>query len=294
MVSFQDKFQSRPSPVNASTSSPSPIPVTTTNTNTTPSTVMNSSSSPSTNSSSTPTTTVIHTNKQITIQDIDTTKYEEILAKEPDLTRQPEKSALKKARGVKRRVIPVLREHQRPSPRPSPKIQPVVLLTSSPVTTTHHDAHNSDSELHENDHPSSEDDEDEPNNGNETTKRFANVKRNDSLARFLKDRPQPNELFDKHILVQPPDERKNERENIEHKLERKLSLRPSPEELEARNILRGKTQAELIAEKEEKKRYLIRKLSFRPSIQGKGNDHRELIFILIDFRTSGSENHSFL
>ncbi|CAF4971255.1 unnamed protein product, partial [Rotaria socialis] len=79
------------------------------------------SSSPSTNSSSTPTTTTIQTNKQITIQDIDTNKYEEILAKEPDLTRQPEKSALKKSHGVKRRVIPVFRENQRPSPRPSPK-----------------------------------------------------------------------------------------------------------------------------------------------------------------------------
>ncbi len=74
------------------------------------------------------------------------------------------------------------------------------------------------------------------------------------------------------------DERKNERETIETKLERKLSLRPSPEELEARNILRAKTQAELIAEKEEKKRYLIRKLSFRPSIQGK----RTTIFFIFE------------
>ncbi|CAF1576017.1 unnamed protein product, partial [Didymodactylos carnosus] len=65
------------------------------------------------------------------------------------------------------------------------------------------------------------------------------------------------------------DERKNERERIETKLERKLSLRPSPEELEQRNILRLKTQAELIAEKEEKKRFLIRKLSFRPKLREK-------------------------
>ncbi len=135
------------------------------------------------------------------------------------------------------------------------------------------DEHNSDYEHRENEISSSDNDddndEDDDDNSDETKKPFATVKRNDSLARFLKDRPLPNELYDKHILVKPPDERKNERETIETKLERKLSLRPTLEELEARNILRAKTQAELIAEKEEKKRYLIRKLSFRPSIQGK-------------------------
>ncbi|CAF0802283.1 unnamed protein product [Rotaria sp. Silwood1] len=263
ILALQEKFQIRSSPVNTTNSSPSPIPVTLTTSNMISTTVTNSSS-PSTNSSSTPTTTVIQTNKQITVQDIDTTKYEEIPAKEPDFTRQPEKSALKKSHGVKRRVIPVFRENQRPSPRPSPKIKPTVLITGPPSTTTAttvNDEHNSDNEHNEN--SSSDDDGDTT----DTKKRFANVKRNDSLARFLKDRPLPNELFDKHILVKSLDERKNERETIETKLERKLSLRPSQEELEARNILRAKTQAELTAEKEEKKRYLIRKLSFRPSIQ---------------------------
>ena len=219
------------------------------------------SSSPSTNSSSTST---MQTTKQSIVQEIDTTKYEEIPAKEPDLSRQPEKSALKKGNGVKRRVIPVLRENQRPSPRPSPKFDPAMLVASSstsasiPTPTTVNNEQNSNSD----DNSSSDEENDEPR------KRFANVKRNNSLARFLKDRPLPGELFDKHILVKSLEERKYERENIEIKLERKLSLRPRPEELEARNILRGKTQAELLAEKEEKKRYLIRKLSFRPSIQG--------------------------
>ncbi|CAF2511700.1 unnamed protein product [Rotaria sp. Silwood2] len=268
ITALQEKFQIRSSPVTTANSSPSPIPITSTTSNTTSTTVTNSSS-PSTNSSSTPPTTVIQTNKQITIQDIDTTKYEEIPAKEPDFTRQPEKSALKKSSGVKRRVIPVFRENQRPSPRPSPKIKQTVLITGPPppppiaaaTATTVNDEHNSDYEHNEN----SSSDDDGDTNG--TRKRFANVQRNDSLARFLKDRPLPNELYDKHILVKSLDERKNERETIETKLERKLSLRPSLEELEARNILRAKTQAELTAEKEEKKRYLIRKLSFRPSIQ---------------------------
>jgi hypothetical protein len=254
-TTLKDKFQSRNSPVNNNINSSSP-PTSILNSNNEKTNINISSSSPSTNSSSTPT---IQTTKQSIIQDIDTTKYEEIPAKEPDLSRQPEKSALKKPNGVKRRVIPVLRENQRPSPRPSPKLTPNILVTPSP--TTKDDEQNEDF-----DENSSSDEE-----NNEPTKRFANVKRNDSLARFLKDRPLPDELYDKHILVKPLDERKNERENIENKLERKLSIRPRPEELEARNILRAKTQAELIAEKEEKKRYLIRKLSFRPSIQGKKN-----------------------
>jgi phosphatase and actin regulator 3 len=166
---------------------------------------------------------------------------------------------------VKRRVIPVLRENQRPSPRPSPKLKSVAL--STPAKT------NNDEQDENSDEDTSSDDE-----NHEPRKRFANVKRTDSLARFLKDRPLPDELFDKHILVKPLDERKNERETIETKLERKLSLRPRPEELEARNILRAKTQAELIAEKEETKRYLIRKLSFRPSIQGKTFKREKSIF----------------
>ncbi|UJR23101.1 hypothetical protein I4U23_026124 [Adineta vaga] len=250
---LKEKFQSRNSPVNNTTNSSSPKSVPR-NSNEKPIPNATSSSSPSTNSSSTST---LQTTKQSIIQDIDTTRYEEILAKEPDLSRQPEKSALKKPNGVKRRVIPVLREHQRPSPRPSPKLKSVVQNTPTSTIVNNEQNMNSDED-------SSSDDDEE---NNEPSKRFANVKRNDSLARFLKDRPLPGELFDKHILVKPLDERKNERETIETKLERKLSLRPRPEELEARNILRAKTQAELIAEKEEKKRYLIRKLSFRPSIQ---------------------------
>ena len=269
ILALQEKMQMRASTASSSPSSASPA-TTTANYANPFSTTATSTSSPPT--ISTPTTTTIQTNKQITIQDIDTNKYEEIPAKEPDLNRQPEKSALKKANGLKRRVIPVFRENQRPSPRPSPKMKPVVQITppTAGATSRFGDDRPSDSEQNGYDHSSSEDDENDGQNGNpDHRKRFANVQRNDSLARFLKDRPLPNELFEKHILVKPVDERKNERETIETKLERKLSLRPSLEELEARNILRAKTPDEIIAEKEEKKRYLIRKLSFRPSIQGR-------------------------
>ena len=262
ILALQEKLQVRASTTSTGPSSSSP------NSNTT-----NPFSTPSPSTISTTTPATIQTNKQITIQDIDTNKYEEILAKEPDLNRIPEKSALKKANGLKRRVIPVFRENQRPSPRPSPKMKPALLVTPPTATTNaFSDDRPSDSEQNGFEHSSSEDDDaDEQNTNPEHRKRFATVQRNDSLARFLKDRPLPTELFDKHILVKPVDERKNERETIETKLERKLSLRPSLEELEARNIIRAKTPDEINAEKEEKKRYLIRKLSFRPSIQGKGS-----------------------
>ncbi|CAF5147358.1 unnamed protein product, partial [Rotaria magnacalcarata] len=115
---LKDRFQAQNSPVNTrNSSSPTTIPTSINEKQISTTTTSNVSSSPSTNSSS---TAIIQTAKQITVQDIDTTKYEEIPPKEPDLSRQPEKSALKKPNGLKRRVIPVFRENQRPSPRPSP------------------------------------------------------------------------------------------------------------------------------------------------------------------------------
>lgn len=44
-------------------------------------------------------------------------------------------------------------------------------------------------------------------------------------------------------------------------------MRPTPEELEQRNILKLQTAEELKKEKEQKKKVLIRKLSFRPTIE---------------------------
>ena len=114
----------------------------------------------------------------------------------------------------------------------------------------------------------SEEEDNDDENSPTTAKRFANVKRNDSLAHVLKDRSLRSDFNDKN--TSSVDERKNECEMIEtKKSERKLSLRSKAEDLKARNILHPKTAAELSEENEEKKRYLIRKLSFRPSVQGK-------------------------
>ncbi|KAK3091201.1 hypothetical protein FSP39_017913 [Pinctada imbricata] len=94
------------------------------------------------------------------------------------------------------------------------------------------------------------------------------VARQDSLARFLNNRPSHRELVDKNIIPETTAEKKAEmRDAIGSKLIRRLSLRPTQEELEQRNILHTQSTDDANREKEEKKRYLIRKLSFRPSIE---------------------------
>ena len=165
-------------------------------------------------------------------------KIEEIPIKEPDLTKQPKKSALKKE-------------------------------TSTP--SKHGELQNK-SEVYE---ESSSDEESKENDKFVTFRQpdkectlAAKVQRNDSLARFLKERPVMQELIEKNIIpVQTDDQRKVFREEIEIKLERKLSLRPTPDDLKQRNILHTKTVEEINKEKEETKKMLVRKLSYRPTIQ---------------------------
>ena len=55
-------------------------------------------------------------------------------------------------------------------------------------------------------------------------------------------------------------ERQDTRESVENTLSRKLSLRPTVEELEQRNILKIQTPEELVLEKEQKKKTLNRKV----------------------------------
>lgn len=96
----------------------------------------------------------------------------------------------------------------------------------------------------------------------------AKVARQDSLARFLSNRPTRTELVEKNIIQEKSILQKTEDRNaIGSKLIRRLSLRPTQEELEQRNILHTQSIDQAEKDKEEKKRYLIRKLSFRPSIE---------------------------
>lgn len=94
------------------------------------------------------------------------------------------------------------------------------------------------------------------------------VARQDSLARFLSNRPTRRELVDKNIIPdKSEDQIHHDRQAIGSKLIRRLSLRPSLEELEQKNIIHRGNESEAAKEKEERKKFLIRKLSFRPTIE---------------------------
>ncbi|XP_023558772.1 phosphatase and actin regulator 4 isoform X2 [Octodon degus] len=92
------------------------------------------------------------------------------------------------------------------------------------------------------------------------------VKRKDTLAMKLSHRPSDPELN----LTSWPCKSKEEWNEIRHQigntLIRRLSQRPTPEELEQRNILQPKNEADRQAEKREIKRRLTRKLSQRPTV----------------------------
>ena len=89
----------------------------------------------------------------------------------------------------------------------------------------------------------------------------AKIARKDSLAIKLAQRPDKQELIDKNIIpVMSENERQDSREAIGTKLNRRLSLRPTAEELEQRNILKQQTTDEMLLDKEKKKQTLIRKV----------------------------------
>merc|ERR1712029_899454 len=69
----------------------------------------------------------------------------------------------------------------------------------------------------------------------------AKLARKESLSMKLQQRPGKQELIDRNILYQvSEEERKLERNIIGAKLIRRLSLRPTQEELEERNILKSR------------------------------------------------------
>lgn len=67
--------------------------------------------------------------------------------------------------------------------------------------------------------------------------------------------------MEKNILpVMTDEERLGIRERVSHSLNRRLSLRPTAEELEQRNILKTQTPEQMIQEKEQLKALLDRKV----------------------------------
>ncbi|XP_030628194.1 phosphatase and actin regulator 2 [Chanos chanos] len=93
------------------------------------------------------------------------------------------------------------------------------------------------------------------------------IRRRDTLAIKLGNRPSKKELEEKNILPRTSEtERQELRQQIGCKLVRRLSQRPSTEELEQRNILKQKNEEEEQEAKQEIKRRLSRKLSVRPTV----------------------------
>ncbi|KAM9667253.1 phosphatase and actin regulator 2 isoform 3-T3 [Trichechus inunguis] len=112
-----------------------------------------------------------------------------------------------------------------------------------------------------------EEDEDEDEDGSEESALASKIRRRDTLAIKLGNRPSKKELEDKNILQRTSEEERQEiRQQIGTKLVRRLSQRPTTEELEQRNILKQKNEEEEQEAKMELKRRLSRKLSLRPTV----------------------------
>ncbi|KFV54030.1 Phosphatase and actin regulator 2, partial [Tyto alba] len=112
-----------------------------------------------------------------------------------------------------------------------------------------------------------DDDDDDDDNASTESSLASKIRRRDTLAIKLGNRPSKKELEDKNILQRTSEEERQEiRHQIGTKLVRRLSQRPTTEELEQRNILKQKNEEEEQEAKREIKRRLSRKLSLRPTV----------------------------
>ncbi|XP_053146432.1 phosphatase and actin regulator 2 isoform X2 [Hemicordylus capensis] len=112
-----------------------------------------------------------------------------------------------------------------------------------------------------------DDDDDDDDDASNESSLASKIRRRDTLAIKLGNRPSKKELEDKNILPRTSEEERQEiRHQIGTKLVRRLSQRPTSEELEQRNILRQKNEEEEQEAKRELKRSLSRKLSLRPTV----------------------------
>ncbi|KYO37752.1 phosphatase and actin regulator 2 [Alligator mississippiensis] len=112
-----------------------------------------------------------------------------------------------------------------------------------------------------------DDDDDDDDNASTESSLASKIRRRDTLAIKLGNRPSKKELEDKNILQRTSEEERQEiRHQIGTKLVRRLSQRPTTEELEQRNILKQKNEEEEQEARRELKRRLSRKLSLRPTV----------------------------
>ena len=88
-----------------------------------------------------------------------------------------------------------------------------------------------------------------------------------NLERRLSSRPSAEELKERNLIPKmSKDEKEEIKRRISIKLERRLSIRPTETDLKNRNILRQETSEESKQKQEETKNILQRKLSIRPSV----------------------------
>ncbi|CAM1319920.1 PHACTR1 (predicted), partial [Pycnogonum litorale] len=192
--------------------------------------------------------------------EIDRSLFDVIPVKEPSLSSIPRKSALKKKVEIFARSPVTNKSSPVPPPRPDfgasgmrpVRIPGVPREAPSPpprVYTSRVTRFNVSNK--ENFHPvvttfagdDSDSDDEEPHD--ERGRLAQKVARRDSLALKIALRPNIQELIDKHILItQSEMERQRYREAVGIRLIRRLSQRPSAEELEQRNILKQQTPEE--------------------------------------------------
>ncbi|KAG5900207.1 hypothetical protein JTB14_008090 [Gonioctena quinquepunctata] len=206
---------------------------------------------------------------------IDTSRIDEIPAKEPKMNAKPLKSAMKKRPGSGPGT---------PQGTPTQENRPLGMRqqeynssfnTGKPVrfglpTTIENKENARPNIIHEDDDSDSNDgpilyrdDGSVPEEG-----LAIKIARKESLSLKLALRPDRQELINRNILqIQSENERQESKEAIGARLIRRLSMRPTQEELEERNILKKQSPAEEKKQKEEKKSYLLRKLSFRPTVE---------------------------
>ncbi|KAF2885153.1 hypothetical protein ILUMI_21029 [Ignelater luminosus] len=210
---------------------------------------------------------------------VDTSRIEEIPAKEPKFNAMPLKSALKKkgsgsGPGTPQNTPtqenrPLTVRHAQIDNNPSYNTKPVKFGIGLPCTL----------ENKENARPYVIREDDDSNDGpvlyrdedssvSEENRLALKIARKESLSLKLSLRPDRQDLINRNILqIQSENERQETKEAIGARLIRRLSMRPTQEELEERNILKRQSPAEEKKQKEEKKRFLLRKLSFRPTVE---------------------------
>ncbi|NXM35767.1 PHAR2 regulator, partial [Oxyruncus cristatus] len=149
----------------------------------------------------------------------------------------------------------------------SEPVEEAVDTAAVPESESSRESHGSDSDS---DGPilyTDDDDDDDDENASAESSLASKIRRRDTLAIKLGNRPSKKELEDKNILQRTSEEERQEiRHQIGTKLVRRLSQRPTTEELEQRNILKQKNEEEEQEAKREIKRRLSRKLSLRPTV----------------------------